>query len=150
MLFDFRPYTDAVHDCFKPDTDKTYQKPNCKSCFSIAYSLEHETQNGATKMYEYTMHRGCQEDYPDLELADHKPEYGQDDKPKEGSPWSDIELNFENYGTFGAINAKYMTWPTSAGKDRYDSDNTGIEWNLNYGLKESFGAQFYLCRRHFP
>jgi len=114
--------------CFVPK--ETTAKRTCGKCFSIAYSLKHNTPNGT--IYEYTMHRGCQEDYPSLRLDDSEPTY-EDDKPNQ--PWKDVDLTYDNYGTLDTIKAKYMTHKADHNKARYDDDATEMQWNENYGLK---------------
>ena len=79
------------------------------------------------------MHRGCQTDYPNLELESIEPDV-------EGTNWGDVKLTYENYGTFDTINAKYMTLNSEAGEAGYNQ-YTGIVLNTNYGLKERLLTQ---------
>ena len=121
--------------------DGLYGRPKvetCDSCFAIAYSLEHKSQNGT--IYEYTMHRGCQKDYPSLTLASHLPTYASN-KPTEA--WRDIALTSKNYGTYDTINAKYMTHPADKSKAGYNTDKTGMAWTTDYGLKDSLLAWLF-------
>lgn len=108
-------------------------KKSCTACFALAYSLEYLGQNGTT--YEYTMHRGCQDDYPSLTLSSHLPSYASK-KPTEA--WKAVALNNANYGTYGTINARYMTHPADTAKAGYATDKTEMAWNVDYGLKDSF------------
>ena len=135
------PYITKVNqDCFEPTENAEPKiKQNCEDCFAIAYSLEYKNQDGSVNIYEYTMHRGCQEDYPKLGLSQNKePQYaGSSGSYKPLEPWTNKDLTFENHETYGTIKAKYMTHPADTEKARYDSEATGISWNNDYGLKES-------------
>jgi len=137
------PYPDngAAHDCFKPDsTDKSdyngeYGKPSIEDCtegcIAIAYSINY--YNG--QYYEYTIHRGCQENFS------HGLNFTVDDctinwssgKPSE--PWCDIDLTKNNYGNYGTIKAKYVTESADTTKsDITSNDQAGLTWNTKTGI----------------
>ena len=69
-----------------------------------------------------------------LSLTSHLPSYASN-KPTEA--WNDIALTSRNYGTYGTINAKYMTHPADKTKAGYNTDKAGMTWNADYGLKDS-------------
>jgi len=128
------------HECFNPSGnsldkyDGQYGRPmvktGCSSCFALAYSIEYLGQNGTS--YEHTMHRGCGEDYPSLELTDHKPAYSN---KKPNAEWKAISLTQSNYGTYGVIKGRYMTHLADLAQAAYDSEKTNMDWTTDYGLK---------------
>lgn len=137
---DPEPYpSDAdSHPCFKPmsndqnDYNGEYGLPSvqtCDDCVAIAYSMKYSNS------YEYTIHRGCQENF------DHGLNFTVDDcllnwssgKPTE--KWCELQLTKKNYGNYGTINARYTTEVADPSKaDITANDQAGLTWQAKKTL----------------